>query len=200
MEQEFFSKSKLDRVLYLGERGFNIPKFYGVIDNIIELKEFYKKIGEQKVSIRTQPSPHSMRFSELGPHFPNSNIAELFDTLVNTLNQGYSLLMFEAIDPQFSELKGNILVNKKDKSILIEFTEGPGTVRSLESEHYGTIKQIKSTFAEYVSYSPPFFNEHSPSIILEIPFNCFILEFSKYKIPVGLRKMYEIFWEIRKGA
>jgi len=144
----------------------------------------------------------SKKRPELGPHFPNADISLIVLDLFNALKMGYDLLVYEAVDPKFCERKGNILIDKIKETFLVEFSIGPGTVRSLENEHPNLIREIKGPIKDWVNKEKNedfLFAGHPLVKMLTIPFKCFILEFSEYSIPVGIKKMKGIFWELRKG-
>jgi len=200
-EQIFFNLPKRERIEYLRMRGFNTPRLIKEIKTPKELIIFESENKGKKYSIRSQVS-NSKKRSEMGPHFPNVDISLIVSDLFNSLKKGYDLLVYEPIDPKLCERKGNILIDKIKETFLVEFSMGSGTVRSLESEHPNLIREIKGPLRDWVNKEKNedfLFAGHPIVKMLAIPFKCFILEFSEYSIPVGIKKMKGIFWELRKG-
>jgi len=200
-EQDFFNLPKWDRIEYLRLRGFNVPKFIKKIGTPKELIVFENENKSKKYSIRSQVSSSKKR-SEMGPFFPNVDISLIVSDLFNSLKKGYDLLVYEATDPKLCERKGNILIDKIKETFLVEFSMGPGTVRSLENEYPNLIREIKGPIKDWVNKEKNedfLFAGHPIVKMLAIPFKCFILEFSEYSIPVGIKKMKGIFWEVRRG-
>ena len=196
----FFNQPKLERILYLNKRGFNTPMFIVKIDSIKGLAVFQKDNMKKKFSIRTQ-SRYLNRTN--CPHFPNVTIdKKLLQKLSTTIRKKFELLVFEAIDPSEAEMKGNLLVDKVNRKVIIEYTEGPGTVRSLETDVIPSqIQRIETSFDEFLlkEANESNFMGHQPSEFLDFPFESFILEFSAYSHPVGVKNSKYIFWEIRHG-
>ena len=199
-EVEFFNQPKLERILYLHKRGFNTPLFIAKIDSIKGLAVFQKDNMKKKFSIRTQ----SRYLNKTNcPHFPNVTMdKKLIQKLSTTIRKKFELLVFEAIDPSEAEMKGNLLIDKVNRKVTIEYTEGPGTVRSLETDVIPSlIQRIETPFDEFLlkEANKSNFMGHQPSEFLDFPFENFILEFSAYSHPVGIKNSKYIFWEIRNG-
>ena len=199
-EINFFNQPKLERILYLHKRGFNIPMFIKKVCSIKDLAIFQKDNMKKKFSIRTQGrDPKQTKC----PHFPNITIDKnILQKLSTTIRKKFELLVFEAIDPSEAEMKGNLLIDKVNKMVTIEYSEGPGTVRSLETDIIPSlIQKIETPFDEFLlkEVNKSNFMGHHPSEFLDFPFESFIIEFSAYKHPIGIKNSKYIFWEIRKG-
>lgn len=200
-EIEFFNKSKLERILYLHKRGFNTPMFIRKICSIKDLAVFQKDNMRKKFSIRTQGRDPKQTNC---PHFPNITLDKnTLQKLSTTIRKKFELLVFEAIDPSDAEMKGNLWIDKINRKVTIEYSEGPGTVRSLETDIIpNQIQRIETSFDEFLlkEANKSNFMGHQPSEFLDFPFESFILEFSAYSHPVGIKGSKYIFWEIRKGG
>jgi len=199
-EIEFFNKSKLERILYLYKRGFNTPQFIIKIDSIKRLAVFQKDNMKKRFSIRTQGKDPKQTNC---PHFPNIILNKsILQKLSTTIRKKFELLVFEAIDPSEAEIKGNLMIDKVNKMVTIEYSEGPGTVRSLETDIIPSlIKRVETSFDHFLlmEVNKSNFMGHQPSEFLDFPFESFIIEFSAYKYPVGIKNSKYIFWEIRHG-
>lgn len=199
MGEKFFDKSKKERVDFLEQQGFNVPKFIKLLSSPKEIIIFEKENVGKSFSFRSQSK--SQR-PEMGPHFPNVQIDEkLIDQLINS-SKRYEFLVYEAIDPKNCVRRGNLFIDKSKRTFLIEHVLGPGTVREIENELPANIREVKGPLQDWINKERDedfLFLGVPPTKIIELPFKSFILEFSDYKIPVGIKKMNGIFWEIRRG-
>ncbi len=193
-EEKFFAQSKKDRILYLGRMEFNIPRFLGTLTTVKELAVFFKDNRGKRVSIRSQ----NLYKPILGPHHPNVYLdKDLMEKLQTSIRKKYELLIFEAIDPKDALKRGNLWFNKTEGKMGIEYVDGPGTVRQLESEK--GLKSVSLTIEEFLNKEKDNneFLGYSPSKFINLPFSQFIIEFSIYNHPVGTQLKNEVFWEIR---
>ena len=195
-EEKFFAQPKLERILYLGRMGFNVPRFMGNITEIKELLVFFNKHKDQRVSIRTQ---NLYKITPvLGPHYPNILLKkDLLEELQTNIRKKYELLMFEPINPKEAIKRGNLWVNKAEGKMGIEYKDTPGTVRDLEKET--ELKSVEMTTEDMLKKEAEgiSFLGYIPSKFINLPFSKFIIEFSVYNHHVGTQEKPEVFWEIR---
>lgn len=181
------SWTKYNSLVFLKQRMFNTPNF-----RLITLLGELIQIKDQVKSIRIfNDNPKS---SMLLPHFPNRLVDnEVFNACYNELSKGNKLIVSDPIDPRHSLYKGNIMVTDFG-DFVVEYTEGPGTVRDLEK----SVVKRAITLQELSLIGPYRHSLVSKSLSTYwgIPI---ILEWSIYDSPVGLKNQELIFWEIRKG-
>ncbi|MCL6542074.1 MAG: hypothetical protein K6T87_16075 [Roseiflexus sp.] len=202
-EKRFFHRPKLDRILYLGQMGLNIPIFIKIIETQKELKKFEKEKGNLVFSFRTQKVYlEDEKVSHyLSPFFPNTTASKELSKLKKAIKEGFQILVFEAIDPSWTVARGNILVDKVKKDIEIEYKLGQGTVRDLEREIPLRINsKYENLTSEFLhKFNSIFLNFYSIDQLIKFQFSRYILEFSVIDRAVGIKKLPVIFWEIREG-
>jgi len=194
-QDRFFNQVKERRIEYLRQRGFNVPKHVASLRSLKEVAVFCRDHKEKRFSFRTQRTDPNQDFGT-PYHFPNMEIGgENTKKLCKAVRNGFEILVYEAIDPEEAMDKGNVWFDKLSSKIVIESKEGPGTVREIEK---GGIKVQEFNTSKMDVEEAKLFGYPLKSF-LDIPFDSFIIEFSKYRIPVGTKNDNFIFWEIRRG-
>jgi len=149
-----------------------------------------KLSNRAKVSIRTENVNHGC----LCPHHPNITQGKA-DAIIRDLvkRPGYEILIFEGIDPNDCLRRGNIVVPKDlQKGIIVEYSEGPGTVRDLNRSDFKVLEiPWMAVIPDEVRPIVLTYATHRDKLVGRI------LEWSIYRNPVGKLKRNEIFWEIR---
>jgi hypothetical protein len=181
--------SKLQSLQRLRDLGLNTPRLICSLQQYLSPKNklsFWDSVDtpqDVRVSIRTE------RDGELiCPHFPNITRRDANKYISKLAHQGYSIYIFEGINPLDCMRRGNIALFKD--RIIVEFLEGPGTVRDLEKAvpiHLDlkswTELPISLRYLSYGLESQELWNQ--------------IIEWSIYKDPVGQLGRMDIYWEIR---
>lgn len=195
--------NKLNSLIFLAERGVNTPVFQEV--TLDGLETFGQRKKGERVSIRSfQMSSNS--FSILAPFYPDTLVDDdLLGKMGDLLARGFRVIASIPIDPKDCTWRGNIVYLDKDNWIL-DYAEGPGTVREMERLPSTEIKTIKSLWygkrAPTLAVTTPKGGFHgkyilntAKSLFWGTPF---LLEWSIYPYPVGLKHNPLIFWELRK--
>lgn len=186
-------------------------------DNTKDLKEELKSAmgriisSEKRISIRTFKLPLGSSFKDV--FFPNVLIDDsLIEKLIPLLFGGYFLILSSPIDPQDCLLRGCIHYRGKNfferSQFLIEYLEGPGTVRDLEHAEGKKIKSLEVGFhpGDWTPLREAFGligllllsnADRIVSVLSQESKWEFILEWSIYKKPVGIKKECLIFWHLR---
>lgn len=195
--------TKYNSLCFLKEKGINTPNFRLIKDVDSLERELINNQGK-KVSIRTF-HPEKLK-TTLMTHLPNVPVGPIIESrCYELLEEGFYLILSDPIDPVDCITRGNIVYYFQNEW-LMEFAEGPGTVREMESLSPTDIKRI--------SEQP--FNRNTPrardkvyselgmkglsvvntiqSIYWGTPI---LLEWSIYRRPVGFRERELIFWELR---
>lgn len=135
-----------------------------------------------------------------GPHFPIVSRSEFESNCLRLLDDGYSLIVAEPIDPADALLAGCII--RRLGEFNIEVAMGPGTVRRVT--HEGRVDKA-------LTLSGPDDPECTPEIgrVLnallaaeerwrnDIALTDILYEFSVYRHPIGWKSEPAIFWEMR---
>lgn len=185
--------NKGNSLRYLASQEINTPRFK-IHNSADKIDEVLRPIIGQKVSVRTY-IPGSRGYFHC-PHLPNTDVDEfLIKTLIGFIEDGYSLILSEPIDPKDAVAKGNIEWSKN--RFLIEYTEGSGTVRDTDDSGSKTLIRIDKRLEV---------EEKLLGHGVNILYACekvywglpLIFEWSIYNKPVGLLHDPLIFWEIRE--
>lgn len=184
--------SKIQSIKALKAMGLNVPKLLlelHVKDDLEAWKKYYSE-HDGRVSIRTEKGP-----SFKCPHHPNIKLNKADREIHYLLSQGYSIYVFEPINPDKCLCRGNFL-RKESGDCLVEWLEGPGTVRDLEKVPSHLINLVEFKGIDKLLHYPNIYN-----VIKQlIPLGRFcneIVEWSYYSEKVGTLKDYPIFWERR---
>ena len=140
------------------------------------------------------------RESRGDPHFPIVTQGELQSACVPLLDQGYSLIVANPIDPADAALAGCIVRHSSD--FLVEVALGPGTVRRVT--HKGSIDRTLELSGPEDPRCGPQIAEALRALTAaeshwasRIQLTDVLYEFSAYRHPVGWKNEQIIFWEIR---
>lgn len=175
---------KLDSLFKLHNLGLNTPKLLAVVENSSRLPSNLS----ERVSVRTEKPGAS--FKE--PHFPNVLYSEVKKDLHKLLRSGYSIYIFEAINPRECVRKGTVMQHPEGTSFVFEWKDGPGTVRDLE-------KLVPETREYPGGIGVPEDLRQPLSAIRTLGTSGLgmILEWSIYPYPVGRLQWRDIYWELR---
>lgn len=200
-------KNKWTSIEHLKGEGLNTPKCF-LITSVSELANFRETWNKDNISIRTFKW-NEKTFND--PHMPNVKLDNYLLALKDLLKRGYYIILSEPISPLWSEFRGNISVKSPTGSPsfltwLIEYMEGPGTVRDLEEvsaekilscSKEEVVKEVIGQWGlEVVSVAQRLFKKHL--IYDDFPIQDeMILEWSILDRPVGWKKKGLVFWEIR---
>lgn len=120
----------------------------------------------------------------------------------NEAQVAFYTLCNEAINTQESLCAGNILV-LNDQTFFVEYFEGPGTPRDIETKSHDQLKTFSRTMGEPAEGTRP------PDEVLRMAHEArkfkpldnkpYILEFSLYPYPIGRQQTNIICWEWRWG-
>lgn len=191
--------NKIQSVNLLRGLGFNVPELletflaYDSETFSAKWEDFRSSLQEAfpKLSIRTSKGDESKC-----PHYPNISWNESKTLTEKLLEEGYEVYLFEGIDPANCLRRGNFIAfssyDIEPGKVFIEYLEGPGTVRDLEGSDK-TISLVISapgTVPEKFTGLALAYFDH-PQLLGKI------LEWSEYKIPVGVHKQALICWEVR---
>lgn len=211
--------NKWDSLVFLREHGLNTPNstlFIPTLSHTETLFKLRKTLKEQsssedKVSIRTFKLSSECSFKEA--FFPNVTVDfSLISRLMSLLEEKSFLIISSPIDPQDCLFRGCIQYQGKNffgrSQFLIEYLEGPGTVRDLEYAKGKEIKQIEIGFhpgdwtplKEVLGLTGLLLSGNADKIasaLIGEGYSQFILEWSIYKKFVGIRKEKLIFWHLR---
>ena len=190
---EYSWSHKLSSLEVLDSHGINTPKLLEAINSRAEIISKHARIKRLKtpiVSVRTE------RNGDFNcPHYPNYRVEYVpWDSL---FHNRYHVLVFEAIDPQDCEVKGNCYMDRMGDRFIVEAKEGPGTVRGMKIP-----TTIKIPITQFVS-STHIVSSFDIMKVLENymriakDFEGDIMEWSIYKNPVGKKQEKFIAWELR---
>lgn len=200
--------SKVKSLEILDSLGFNTPN---LLLRIPQFDDPHKKVEawnnlklptspeypETRVSIRTQRDGEKKT-----PHYPNIREGEAEEKVRELAKAGYEILIFEAIDPKNCLLRGNLVRRSDRDAMILEWMEGPGTVRDLEkASKLLHLEILLFSQEENLTYSVngipepiwPLVDHYfeSPGLAHEI------LEWSYYNQPIGKLNQPTICWEFR---
>lgn len=188
------------RLQQIYEAGFNVADFICFppekLDEI-KLRQFFTKHG--KISCRHF---HPEEFRQFKcPFLRDVTDVEKAVEFCREHNRNYFSLCNENLVTDDSLFAGNIWL-QDDRNYLIEYFEGKGTPRDLESMKSEDIKRFSREIGQPMDAS-------APEALKKIAFNLqrliphirpIILEFSIYPYPIGRRQTFEVCWEWRKAA
>lgn len=186
----------------LNEWGFNVPHFvvFHPTSSMPEvpksLIQLFNLFSGETISIRT------WRENEFKcPFSPNKDISYQIDWLREnweTLKNHEEIIISEGIDPSKS-LRAGKAVHLPSNDILVEYYEGPGTVRDMETmdssrlrhflfpgPFYGKVPYDRRELMQLAARFRKFFMSHPERTI----------EWSQYPYKIGRRKEEFIFWEV----
>lgn len=133
------------------------------------------------------------------PHFPIVSKAEFESSCLPLLEQGYSLMVAEPVDPADALLAGAIL--RDGEKFVVEAAVGPGTVRRVT--HQGLI-DIRLEARRPSEAANPWIQQALDELLAaedrwrpQVDLRDVLYEFSVYRVPIGWRRERVIFWEIR---
>jgi hypothetical protein len=192
---------KIDSILELQSWGFNIPNLLltipvpvggskaknALIQAWIHQRVRCEQRGIKRVSIRTEKLGHT-----LCPHHPNIPLSQVSRILGQCILAGYSIYIFEGIDPADCKVRGNIYRDTQSSFVELEVLNGPGTVRDLE--HSSGIMRISFKEAEL---REDCITPIVKKFLSQPELHNRILEWSIYNKPVGHLQQHEIYWEHR---
>lgn len=200
--------NKYESLVYLRDiKKLNTPDFNLVKDKN-ELSRLLDKmvlknnsIHGLRISTRTM-YPGAISFNT--PFFPNRELnRSLIDELTKCIDDGYNLIVAEAIDPNDTLFKGNFMMypsfSMRKFDFMIEFTNGSGTCRDLE-----TSKKITSTSniheaLNIIGYPIQKIFTECKGIFNDLGNKPIVVEWSIYDRPIGIKKKSIIYWEVRDG-
>jgi hypothetical protein len=186
---------KYDRIRLLRHLGLN-TEVSVLIESESDLRRHEAFLAPlERMSVRT--------FSRTGatdePHFPIIGRATFETDCLPLLDQGYSLIVAEPIDPAGAQLAGCIL--RRPEDFLVELAEGPGTVRRVTHEG-----KIDLQLAVSGPDDPRCRADIRPAVTelaeaerqwrADVTLMDVLYEFSVYAYPVGWKNEPVIFWEI----
>ena len=197
--------TKYNSLCFLKERGINTPNFRLVRD-IPSLEPELLNNWDKKVSIRTfRPDKNK---AILGVHLPNVPVGVVIESkCYELLEEGFYLIFSDPIDPLDCVTRGNIAYYFENEW-LMEYAEGPGTVREIESLPSVSIKRIseqpfnrtipraRDKVYQELNLKGLFVVSIIESIYWGTPI---LLEWSIYSRPVGFSERELIFWELRRA-
>lgn len=188
------------RLEQIYEAGFNIADFIcfppGKM-NEQKLRKFFAKHG--KISCRHFHDDENRNFK--CPFLRDVTDVEAAVAFCKENNKLYYSLCNENLVTADSLYAGNVMLYD-DRNYLIEYFEGKGTPRDMESMSPGKIKSFRRKIGEPMDPA-------SPEALRKLAYNFrglvshirpLILEFSIYPYPVGRRKTYDVCWEWRMGS
>lgn len=199
-----FLWNKWTSLKFLESRGLNVP-FCILIQDTKGLLNLFKVGDGKRISIRTFRPDKDIMFDFKTPFYPNYSVgSDLMEVLLKHLNDGYSIIASEPIDPKLTLYKGNLAIDREG-SLWLDYSGGPGTIREMDERKSPKISsrivsvesmfQIEKVMADIGGSDilEDFF------LLLNIgePVNKFILEWSLYSKPVGVKQKSHIYWEIR---
>lgn len=196
---------KLQTLEELSSLGFNTPNLLLAIKRGDDLdvrlgkwRDFSKSYQGDKVSIRTE---RDGEFTT--PHMPNYPMDDAYEKVPSLIRAGYNVYLFDPIDPSECLRRGTICFN--GSRLVIEYLEGPGTVRDIEHKPDVISRQLEPTrhqgipgMAFVVSHEDPCHRIIEAYCSELDRFRNQILEWSIYRNPVGKMKQREIYWELRR--
>lgn len=195
---------KIQTINELNKLGFNTPEILQIIGRGPDFQERLKIWNDfyadhnGKVSIRTERDGEYTT-----PHFPNISLKDAHEKVPALLRNGYSVYIFSPIDPSECLQRGTICFN--GTALVIEWLDGPGTVRDLEKS--SEVKNMQFKPIKHSDFPGPVFvfpKEYPWERVAEAycselnRFRNQILEWSIYRNPVGKMKQREIYWELRR--
>lgn len=194
--------NKGNSLLFLRYHCLNTSSFT-IIRNDKDFEEWMNGWEYGRISVRSYRE-NGLSFNE----FFRPNVIldmTLIHDIFGCLDNGYSVIVSRGVDPTGTLYKGNIQLSRELLGInyLIEYTEGYGTVRDLETAK--KIHRVSNNTPIKINMLPAIFDILRKSI--ELYSNYFykykvsiILEWSIYEFPVGALEEELIFWEIRRGG
>lgn len=194
--------NKGNSLLFLRYHCLNTSSFT-IIRDYIDFESWMDSWQYGRISVRSYKEK-GLSFNEL--FRPNVILdRSLMEEIFKCLDNGYSVIVSKGVDPEGTLFKGNIQLSRELFSInyLIEYTEGYGTVRDLETAK--KIYRVSNNTHNKINMLPAILGLLRKSI--ELYSNYFykykvsiILEWSIYEFPVGALEDELIFWEIRRGG
>lgn len=195
--------TKIESIDLLESLGLNVPKvLYRFAQPITEtikgsgfssvtdcLDTLRRHPSVQKVSIRTFRPGHFKC-----PFYPNINWEEAELRILECLEAGYDVYLFEGIDPGNCLKRGNISI--VNDVLRLEWLDGSGTVRDLETSD--RINHLSLFPGDMVPEEIEPFEDIITAYKSSPYITGRILEFSLYKSLVGTRKEHAIYWELRE--
>lgn len=190
---------KLESLEKLSEWGFNILNYVAVKDEY-ELNSVItgRSIPDGKISIRTQDKFRPSFRDPFGRNLSKEN-AEAF---VKQYKSEYIFIVYESLDPKDCIVKGCIGCSSIQE--YVEFIEGPGIVRDIESKRsrhhkFGMIGRYIgiTSDSECLKGIIAIDKEFKDLRIFMEADSDFVVEWSYYKYPVGIKHERLLLWEIR---
>jgi hypothetical protein len=185
--------SKADTLDLLEVHGMN------TVDRVVLKKPFKPKTLLESITTITHPKI-SMRTWERGrvlcPFYPNQSA----DDLIQVVGRDWpkiklvdGIILSEGINPDDSKMAGKIMDGETD--LIVEYFEGPGTVRKLD-----TITPLTKRFPKKgVILTTPFNDWASLYVAAKAFFRSYpstIIEWSYYPYKVGKKQENYIYWEV----
>ena len=207
-------KEKVERLMELEERGFNIPRFCYVIHqapseilykSLEWAKEIHKQNPEQIFNIRTYTyDMENKNESIITPHITDINFKNLEKELLTT-NTEFSC-MIDAETPDNGRMAGNVAIIEKRGFISrsLEFhidycaKEKRAMVRDADRYFSGTTRgklMGEDTNTEEVKILTEVANK---AIDFHKTKKNFILEWTCFCKPAGIKREFIVWWEYRK--
>lgn len=193
--EKYLSLPKVKRIEVLSLHGFNVP-LYKAVKSIQDLKDFIKEHELQRVSIRTYAANEQSGFK--CPHLPNRPSAEAIEEVKKLLDYSnkYQIMVSEGIDPACALFRGNAVFSQfpptYSNEFIIEYLEGPGTVRDLESN-----PAVKHIQGKLYQIPHPEVREVAQALYAS-GVKDVLFEWSVYNYPLGVLRRPLIFWEFRR--
>jgi len=207
---------KIDSLMKLMSLGLNTPEMVFItsqdeLDKFLDPRSMSDAEGWEKVSIRTDNKEHLETYKRWGlPFFPNKTMKEAQEILKKELSlliDKIDIIIAKGIDPKDTLMSGKYLRDYKED--VLEYVLGSSTVRDIDRSipkvwivppetrfidfsSRPSSMEISSDQLEKVGLLP-----HIARRIVSKEFQApFVLEFSIYPYPIGLRNRELIFWEV----
>jgi len=177
------------------ELGLNTLECFMTRD-LIEACAYLDKNEGTLLSMRTERG-----YEFLCPFYYLLKPMDLLPKVIRHLEEGYLLLLYPALDKKDSLAFGTV-ATLPEGGILVEFVEGIGLVRELDTHPHKKSLEIPAGSLKWVTNElSPFYREIN-EIIYEVRDLCWdegscIVEWSYYKIKVGSLQKNPIYWELR---
>lgn len=188
---------KADHLKILRDLKYNVPDFF-----LYEGPSYFYEFSE-RVSIRTELKEQQTLSPKPCPHFPNMSFQQAMK-IIKSIREKYHILVQEGINPEDAICSGTCMYSRDPSQhhITIEVAWGPGTVRRVtggkevvDSKTYKYISEVPPEFLEIVRCAQELYSMYSMWKDTKI-----IVEWSKYKMPVGIKKKQLIFWGFNESV
>jgi hypothetical protein len=183
---------KYERIKEFQVLGFNTPEILyirrGALVDLRIVGEFFKDC--ERGSIRTYSDDESKNFK--CPHYPNRQIPELMELFPKIVDQ-YHVMLAKPVDPNDTLWCGNLVVDPDGEEVYVEAIKGPGTVRDLDRRAHDLDRKMRVSW--WRAQGEPW-DIVIPEAV-QFPRRGVVIEWSYYRVPVGMKKRQLIFWEYR---